>query len=143
MMRVLLNLFLIAAIVTCPLRCLAGICTSSDSCCTQPQACSLCDLTQKDATQECRAEDGSDSHSTLPLKSGDSGGCQCICGGALVGSSDSLLTEQLQSTGIWKLVADALATLPSDSCELSAYPPDCPQADSGQSRCILYRALLL
>jgi len=138
MIRVLLNLFLIAAIVTCPLRCLAGICTSSDSCCTQPQACSLCI-----GSQGRNAEDGSDSHSTVPLESNDSSGCQCICGGALVGSSDSLLTEQLQSTGIWQLVADALATLPGDSCELSAYPPDVAVADSGQSRCILYRALLL
>ena len=138
MIRTLLNLFLIAAIVTCPLRCLAGLCTSSDSCCTLPQACSLCS-----ASQERSAEDSSGPHSTAPLAPGDSGDCQCICSGALVGSSDSLLTEQLQSTGIWQLVADELATLPGASSELSAHPPDVGVADSGQSRCILYRALLL
>ena len=138
MIHTILNILLIGVIVTCPIRCLAGLCPSSDACCGAVKSCcSHCILTLKNADKDA------DPHSNAPLEPSRSGGCQCICSGALVGSSDILLVEQVQHTWLGLLVPDDLATPLAAAAELSDHPPDWAVVASGQSLCILHRALLL
>jgi len=138
MIHTILNVLLIGVIVTCPIRCLAGLCPSSDACCgAVKNCCSHCILTPQNADKDA------DPHSNAPLEPSRARGCQCICSGALVESSGILLTEQDQHTWLGLLVLDDLATPPAAATAFSDHPPDRAAAASGQSLCILHRALLL
>ena len=138
MLRAILNLLLIAAIVSCPLRCLAGLCPSSDACCSAVKnCCAHCTSPPQDADND------SDHPSHAPLEPSRSGGCQCICSGALVGASGILLIEPVQQAWLGLLVPDALTAPLGAAAEMANHPPDLVLAETGQSRCILYRALLL
>lgn len=138
MLRAILNLLLIAAIVSCPLRCLAGLCPSSDACCSAVKnCCAHCTSPPQDADNDA------DHPSRAPLEPSRSGGCSCICSGALVGASGSLPIEPVQQAWLGLLVSDALAAPLGAAAEMANHPPDLAAAETGQSRCILYRALLL
>ena len=138
MIRTVLNILLIGAIVTCPLRCLAGLCPPSDACCgAVKNCCSHCTSPPQDADKDA------DPHSNAPFEPSRSGCCQCICSGALVGLSGILLAEHVQHSWPVLLVQDDLAAPLGVAAKLSTHPPDWARVASGPNLCILHRALLL
>jgi hypothetical protein len=79
----------------------------------------------------------------MPFEPTRSGGCQCICSGALVGLSGILLAEHVQHSWPGLLVPDDLAAPLGVAAKSSTHPPDWARVASGQSLCILHRVLLL
>jgi hypothetical protein len=150
MIRTILNILLIGAIVTCPLRCLAGLCNSGDGCCSAAErCCQRCDAQEHcaaknhGASQQSRADGNLGHPSSMPFEPTRSGGCQCICSGALVGLSGILLAEHVQHSWPGLLVPDDLAAPLGVAAKSSTHPPDWARVASGQSLCILHRVLLL
>ena len=150
MIRIILNILLIGAIVTCPLRCLTGLCNSGDGCCSTAKSCCQhcrsqehCAVEKHGASQENRADGNLGHPSSMPFEPIRSGGCPCICNGALSGAMGSLLAAQIENVRLRHLGPLGPAAALTVAAEMAAHPPDLLAREAGHSRCILHRVLLL
>lgn len=143
MSRFIFTILLIWAILTCPLRCLVGICPSSDACGDTVKSCCTHCATRL-PQQRDQGDDDSSAPANTPLEPIHSGGCLCICHGALIEAMGSSLSEQSENMRLQYFpVPDPVVALGS-SLEYPVGSIDLfVGIKTGQSLCILHRVLLL
>ena len=143
MSRFILTILLIWAILACPLRCLAGSCRSSDACGDTIKSCCVhCDA--RLPQQRDHDDDGSGKPANTPLEPIHSGGCPCICDGALIEAMGCPLSEQSGNMRLRYFAIPDTVAAPGISLEQPIGTTDLfVGIKTGPSLCILHRVLLL